>query len=88
MTDVKRGWSSAGLRTISPSDPRYWSIAEAARLLGPPQLDEAAVRQLVKLAGIEPRGKRQNGPKRRHVRVYDAVEFIAAFEKLAEVTEK
>lgn len=84
---VKRGWSSADLPQVK-DDPRLWSVAEAARLLGPPQLEEAAVRQLVRLAGLEPRGKRANGPRRRHVRVYDALELINAYEKLAEVTEK
>lgn len=85
MPEVKRGWSSANLRVVR-DDPRYWTVADASRFLGPPDLTEAQVRQLLRLSGIGPVGKRANGPSRRHVRVYDAQELIAAFERLAEVT--
>lgn len=80
---ARHGWTSAGLTVVSPDDPRFWSVADASRLLGPPELTEAQVRQLVRLAGLAPRGKRSNGPRRRHVRVYDATALIDAFETLA-----
>lgn len=81
----RRGWSSQDLKVVSTSDDRYWSIADAAELLGSPHLSETQVRQLVKLAGLEPVGKRNAGPRRRHVRVYEAADLIDAFEKIASV---
>lgn len=82
----KRGWSSQGLRIISPDDADYWSTADAAQLLGPPQLSQDQVRQLVNLAGLEPAGKRRmtpSGVKGRHVRVYKADDLIKAYDAIS-----
>jgi hypothetical protein len=81
----RRGWSSRDLKEVSVRDDKYWSIADAADLLGSAQFGENQVRQLVKLAGLEPAGKRFAGPRRRHVRVYAAKDLIDAFEKIAAV---
>jgi hypothetical protein len=80
---LRRGWSSAHLPVIATTDETRWSIADAAALLGPPQLTEVQVRQLVRLAGLKPVGKRFNGSRRRHVRVYVAGDLIKAYEKVA-----
>jgi hypothetical protein len=81
----RRGWSSGNLPVVSTDDPNFWSVADASSLLGPPDLSEAQVRQLVRLAGLEPVGKRNAGSRRRHVRVYPAAAFIQAFEKIATI---
>ena len=86
---AKRGWSSHGLQVVDAEEARYWSTDDAARFLGPPALDQAQVRQLIKLTGIEPVGKRrvtlpgQRGG--RHVRVYDSVELIKAYDAISSV---
>jgi len=85
VTAPRRGWSSGNLPVISTDDPNYWSVADASSLLGPPDLNENQVRQLVRLAGLEPVGKRYAGSRRRHVRVYPATAFIQAFEKIATI---
>lgn len=84
----RRGWTSAHLDVVSTTDGTRWSVAEAANLLGPPQLTEAQVRSLVRLANLEPVGKRFNGSRRRHVRVYDANDLIKAYEKVATLLEE
>ena len=84
-TAPRRGWSSGNLPVVNEDDPDFWSVADASSLLGPPDLDEAQVRQLVRLAGLEPVGKRNAGSRRRHVRVYPASAFINAFEKIATI---
>lgn len=86
MTDIKRGWSSKGLKQIDPDDPDFWSTADAAKLLGPPELNHTQVRQLVHLAGLEPAGKKRvqiNGRGGRHVRVYRAADLIKAYDAIA-----
>jgi hypothetical protein len=83
----RRGWSSADLAVVATDDVHYWSVADAATLLGPPTLSQAQVRNLVHLAGLQPKGKRYNGARRRHVRVYDATELIEAFDRLASYSE-
>lgn len=88
MSNVKRGWSSEGLPVIEPDDDRYWSTADAARLLGPPELTQGQVRQLVALASIPAIGKRRvtiRGRGGRHVRVYEAAKLIKAYEAVASV---
>jgi hypothetical protein len=85
---TKRGWSSKGLKVISSDDPDYWSTADASRLLGPPELSHAQVRQLVNLAGLEPAGKKRvtlSGRGGRHVRVYKASDLIKAFGAIADI---
>jgi len=84
----RRGWTSAHLEVIPTSDGTRWSVADAAKLLGPPQLTTAQVRQLVRLAALEPVGKRFNGSRRRHVRVYDASDLIKAFEKISTLLDE
>lgn len=81
----RRGWSSGDLKVVRTDDPDFWSVADASALLGPPALTENQVRQLVRLAGLEPAGKRNAGSRRRHVRVYPAAAFIQAFEKIATI---
>lgn len=83
------GWSSADLPTLG-DDPRYWTAMDAARLLGPPELTVSQVRQLLKLTGIQPAGKRRvtrHGTSGRHARVYPALALIRAFDALYGVTE-
>lgn len=82
----RRGWSSRDLAVVPLLDPRYWSVFDAASLLGPPRLSESQVRDLIHLAGLEPVGKRPNGSRRRHVRVYLAENLIEAYDKIAALT--
>lgn len=82
----RRGWSSRDLAVVAVDDPSYWSVFDAATLLGPPKLSESQVRNLITLANLQPAGKRHNGARRRHVRVYRAVELLDAYEKVAQLT--
>lgn len=82
MVTVRRGWSSADLPVISADDARFWSIADAAVLLGPPTLTPRQFRDLVRVVGLEPAGKRPAGAGRRYVRVYSATDLIVAFEQV------
>jgi len=82
----RRGWSSRDLEVVPLLDPRYWSVFDAASLLGPPRLTEGQVRNLIHLAGLEPAGKRHNGSRRRHIRVYLAENLIEAYDKIAALT--
>lgn len=68
-------------------DPAYWTAAEAALLLGPPELTVAQVRQLIRLCSIRPAGRRKAGPRAlgRHPAVYAAVELIKAYDALYRV---
>lgn len=84
-----RGWSSEGLPTVGDDD-KLWTVSEASQLLGPPELTPAQVRNLVKLAAIEPVGKRRTtrfGTSGRHARVYKAEELIKAYDRLVRFTE-
>jgi hypothetical protein len=85
--DNRRGYATTGLRVVSADDERYWSVADASRLLGPPDLSEGQVRQLVNLFGFQPVGKRNGGSRRRHVRVYDAEKLAKAYAAIAGVLE-
>ncbi len=90
-TKSKRGWSSEGLDVISADDPGFWSTADAARFLGPPELSQAQVRQLVRLGGLEPAGKRRvtiRGRGGRHVRVYRSSDLIKAYEAISSILAK
>jgi hypothetical protein len=80
---TRRGYATRELAVISPDDERYWSVADAARLLGPPEWTESQVRQLVNLLALQPAGKRQGGSRRRHVRVYEAGVLARAHSALA-----
>lgn len=82
----RRGWSSQNLPVVELLDERYWSVFDAASLLGPPRLTESRVRDLIRLAGLTPVGKRPNGSKRRHVRVYLAEELLRVYEQVAVLT--
>lgn len=91
MSDVtvpqpRRGWSSQNLPVVPLLDERYWSVFDAATLLGPPKLSESRVRNLINLAQLRPVGKRPNGPKKRHVRVYLAADLVRAYEQVAALT--
>lgn len=82
----KRGWSSEGLDVIAQDDPEFWSTSDASKLLGPPQLTPGQVRQLVRLSGLQPAGKRRvtvRGRGGRHVRVFRATELIQAYEAIS-----
>jgi hypothetical protein len=83
--EKKRGYATGTLPVIAVDDERYWTVADAARLLGPPDLDEAQVRQLVNLCSLEPVGKRPGGSRRRHVRVYRAEQLVRAYQAIASV---
>jgi hypothetical protein len=86
---MSNGWSSSGLPVVSES-PELWTVAEAASLLGPPQLTPAQVRSLVRMASLEPAGKRRTtgrGVPGRHARVYRAAELIELYDTLLSATE-
>ena len=82
---MTRGWSSEGLRTVA-DDATLWTAAEAAVLLGPPDLNVSEVRRLIGLFGIQAVGKRRttgHGHAGRHARVYLATDLIEAYDKLS-----
>lgn len=82
---MTKGWTSLGLKTVG-DDPQYWTAAEAAVLLGPPDLNTDEVRRLIRLFDISPVGKRRTTGHRqagRHARVYLASELIEAYDKLS-----
>lgn len=87
MTELKRGWTSAGLAVISQDDASYWSTRDAAVLLGG-GLKPEQVRSLIRLAGIQPAGKRHGPSKKggRYVRVYAAIDLIKAYEAVSELS--
>jgi len=85
--DNRRGYATSTLPVVPPDDERYWSVSDASRILGPPDLTEAQVRQLVHLFGFQPAGKRNGGSRRRHVRVYDAEKLARAYAAIASVLE-
>lgn len=83
-----RGWSSSGLPIVG-DDPTLWTVGDASRLLGPPQLSPAKVRELVQLFSLKydmnPVGKRRvtaRGRGGRHARVYKADSLIRAYDDL------
>lgn len=87
MSTTDRGWSSAGLPTVA-DDETLWTVADAAGLLGPPQLNKTQVRQLIRMTQIEPVGKRRvtaRGTPGRHARVYKAEALIKAYDALSRV---
>lgn len=84
-----RGWLAENLPTVG-DDPELWTAADAARLLGPPILTTDQVRQLVRMVGLTPVGKRRTGAPTtggRHARVYSAEALIRAYEALYAVKE-
>jgi hypothetical protein len=84
----KRGWTSSELGIVNSDDFSYWSTSDAATLLGG-GLTTAQVRDLIRLAGIQPTGKRQGIARKggRYVRVYAAVDLIRAYEAILEAVE-
>jgi hypothetical protein len=83
-----RGWSSHGLSTVG-DDTSLWTVSDAANLLGPPDLDAAQVRELIKMFrlkyDLKPVGKRRvtvRGRGGRHARVYRADSLIKAYNDL------
>jgi len=88
MNVAARGWSSDGLKTVG-DDEQLWTVADAAKLLGPPQPSQLQVRQLIKMLDIQPSGKRRVTPAGRpgrHARVYDAQALIKAYDALSRAT--
>lgn len=82
---MTRGWSSDGLRTVG-DDEKLWTAAEAAVLLGPPDLNVTEVRRLISLFNIQAVGKRRttgHGQAGRHARVFRASDLIEAYDKLS-----
>jgi hypothetical protein len=78
------GWSSKDLRVLDGNqNGEYWTISEAARMLGPPTLSETQLRQLIRMVSLEPAGKQPGNS--RYVRVYKAVELIKLYEAIAGV---
>ncbi len=77
-------WTSTDLRVVG-DDNRYWTVAQAAAILGPPRLSVSDVRQLLRLHGVEPVGKRRTSVTRtgRYARVYLATDIIKAHESLS-----
>lgn len=82
-TSPRRGWSSRDLPVVPTLATEYWSVYDAAELLGPPNLSEGQVRSLIDLIKLRPVGKRVNGSRKRHVRVYLAEKLIKAHEAVA-----
>jgi hypothetical protein len=82
----RRGWTSSDLLVVSPDDPSYWSVTDAAMLLGGGIVVEQ-VRNLIQLTGMKPAGKRRGSSRSggRYVRVYPAVDLIKAYEAVAEI---
>jgi hypothetical protein len=79
---TRRGWSNAGLPTVG-DDGALWSVADAARLLGPPDLNADQVRNLIRLTNIRPVGIRRIGRHSgRGARVYLAGDLIRAYDAL------
>lgn len=72
-------------------EPGLWSVAQASALLGPPQLTDVQVRSLIRCAGLQPVGKRQEGyglSRGRHSRVYRAADLLRMYESLYALTEE
>lgn len=90
---MNRGWTSQDLPVVEDDDS-LWTVAEAARLLGPPpndphNLPTAAVitklRILTCAFKFQPRGKRRTSPAGhpgRYARVYHATDFIELYEMI------
>lgn len=82
---MSRGWVSQGLKTVGDNE-KYWTAAEAADMLGPPELNVDEVRRLIRLCGLKAVGKRRTtaqGVAGRHSRVYAAAELIEAYDRLS-----
>lgn len=88
-TAPRRGWSSQDLEVIPAHDARYWSVHDAAVVCAPGEVAQKAekkINSMIRLAGMTPAGKRYNGPRRRHVRVYRAVDLLDLVEKFSALT--
>lgn len=83
----RRGYATRSLPVVAVDDERYWSVSDASSILGPPELNEMQVRQLVHLLNMQPVGKRSGGSRRRHVRVYDAERLARAYAAIASCLE-
>jgi hypothetical protein len=85
---ASRGWTSSDLEVVESDDFSYWSTSDAATLLGG-GLTTSQVRDLIRLAGIQPAGKRRGVARKggRYVRVYAAVDLIRAYEAILDAME-
>lgn len=86
---MTRGWTSEGLPTVG-DDETLWTAAQAAVLLGPPDLSVSEVRRLIREQRIGAVGKRRTtgyGQSGRHARVYRAEELIKAYDQLLKGSE-
>lgn len=82
---TRRGWTDAGLPAVG-DDGSLWTVMDASRLLGPPELTAAQVRNLIRLANISPVGIRRSNPgSGRGARVYRADDLIRVYEALHSV---
>lgn len=82
---TRRGWSSIGLCVMDEAD-QHWTVAEASKLLGPPQLTDAQVRFLITAMQIQPTGTRMkdgHDKRGRRPRVYRAIDLIKAYDVLS-----
>ena len=82
---TRRGYATRDLPLVEIDDERFWSVSDAAKILGPPEMSELQVRQMIHLFRFEPSGKRVGGARRRHIRVYDASLLARAHAALASV---
>lgn len=90
---MKRGWTSQDLPVIE-NDDTLWTIADAARLLGPLPNDPATLpaeatmtklRILTRFHRLQPQGKRRTSPPGhpgRYARVYHAADFIDLYDQM------
>lgn len=90
---MTRGWTSKELSVVH-DDESLWTVAEAARHLGPVPHDPedtpalvtvAKLRDLTRYHRLTPAGKRRSsrpGQPGRYARVYQAADFIALYERL------
>lgn len=96
---MTRGWTSADL-TVVGDDEHLWTIADAARYLGPLPNDpptlpipavETKLRILTAALHLEPCGKRRTskpGRPGRYARAYRAQDIIELYEVLGNVHRK
>ncbi len=87
---TERGWTSHDLALVG-EDERLWTVEDAVRLLGPPQLTTVQVRQFISImiawGCLQPVGVRR--PDRaerrgRSARVYRAIDVIQLFDQFSE----
>lgn len=82
---TQRGWTAGHLSLVG-DDERLWTLEDASRLLGPPVLDAAFLRQLVLRLDLQPVGTRPvegHDRRGRQPRVYRAIDLIKMYDALS-----